>query len=175
MVGVPKLRSYLTEQLVEMLAVSGHRCEAAELTLPAKMTEVSDDDVARISGHLLTSCDCESDGVYRTPHLPKGAYHLCSTHVHMWNAALEDFGLGAVSSVGPVESSDGKFARLACRAIDPSLPIASKANCDMLARLTASELKRCFDIDAMPSETGYHFRIRLLGMIDANTMRRVPD
>ena len=49
--------------------------------------------------------------------------------------------------------------------------MAAKAGLILLARLSSSEMKRCFSIDALPTETGYQFRARLVGVQDAKGSR----
>ena len=84
----------------------------------------------------------------------------------------DEFDLPALRGLGPVNvPKDGKYDRFAVRVIDPQLPVAARDGCDMAVHLTASELKKYFDIDALPSETGYQFRGRLLGMMDPKGTR----
>ena len=149
------------------------RCGTDKLLLPPKVTAQADEAcVARIAGHLLTPCSESSDGLVGASYLPKSAYPMCGNHQAMWNATLEEFGLPRLSEVGPMKpGADGKYGRFVLRDIPQEFSVSALQGRSMVARLPASELRRLFEVDAMPTETGYQFHAVVLGMLDAKASR----
>ena len=143
-------------------------CCTDQFSLPeAWIKQADESSITRISGHLLTACSGGARGFYSDPNVPKSALPLCDSHRDMWNATLEEFKMTPLSELGPMKVPEGgKYGRFAIRPVDSQLPVAAKAGLILLARLSSSEMKRCFAIDELPTETGYQFRARLVGMQD---------
>ena len=100
--------------------------------------------------------------------MPHGAHQLCATHTAMWDATLEQVGLPLLVGLGPMKKEEGgRYKKGDVRPVEVGLPLAMKTGRDLLVFLTHGELWRCFGLDTYATDTGYCFRLRVIGMLDA--------